>query len=168
VKRLVLAVLLTGSAVSAEAATTALQLENIVTIVPAMGLTILNAPGTPSGLGTNAASTSLGTLSSTGPAPSGMTLTQNATNWQLSGYIVLDVQFANGTSSFYSLTAHLAQAPPTNVTWSLDYIPLTTSPKTILSSVFYGSASPYWQITVANSVSSATLSNTIIFTAISE
>lgn len=139
------------------------------TVASSINLTIESAGGTTSGLGTNAATSALGTISKYGSAPTGFTLARGASNWTLSSTAGVKVDKANLTSTDYTLTAQLGSAPASGITWKLNGSTLSDAAATTLTSTgTYGSTGSYsWDIVVADSAAAAAIDNAIDFTATS-
>lgn len=139
------------------------------TIESSISLTIESAGGSTSGMGTDAASSALGSISKYGSAPTGFTLARGASNWTLSSTVGVKVEKANLTSTDYTLVASLGSAPASGVTWKLNGSTLSDSAATTLTSTgSYGSTGSYaWDIVVADSAAAAEIDNAINFTATS-
>jgi predicted secreted protein len=153
----------------ATAATSTGSLTVTGTIESSISLTVESAGGTTSGTGTGAATSSLGSISKWGSAPTGFTLAKGASNWTLSSTVGVKVEKANLTSTDYTLTAQLGSAPASGVTWKLNGSSLSDSAETTLTSTgSYGSTGSYaWDIVVADSAAAAAMDNAINFTATS-
>jgi len=140
------------------------------TIVSSISLTIDSAGGSPSGLGTSAASTDLGNISKFGALPTNFTMSRGASSWTLSSTIGVTVVKANSISTAYTLNAKLASAPTTGVAWTVNAVLLNaTTAQALTAAGAWGSAPTYpWTIVIQDSVATATpLANTIMFDAIS-
>jgi predicted secreted protein len=153
----------------AMAATSSGTLTVTGTIESSISLTVESAGGTTSGTGTAAATSTLGSISKWGSAPTGFTIAKGASDWTLSSTVGVSVQKANLTSTDYTLTAQLGSAPASGVTWKLNGSSLSDSAATTLTSTgTYGSTGSYsWDIVVADSAAAAALNNAISFTATS-
>jgi hypothetical protein len=158
-----------GAVGSANAQTSSGTLTVTGTIESSISLTIESAGGTTSGTGTAAATSALGNISKYGPAPTGFTLAQGASDWTLSSTVGVKVEKANLTSTDYTLTAQLGSAPAGGVAWKLNGSTLSDSAATTLTSTgTYGSTGSYsWDIVIADSASAGAIDNTINFTATS-
>src|SRR5436190_10915696 len=163
------AVAMGGFATIASAATSNGTLTVTGTATSSIDLTIESAGGTTSGTGTSAATSSLGSISKYGSAPTGFTLARGASDWTLSSNVGIQVVKANLTSSDYSLVAQLGSAPASGIAWKLNGSTLSDSaPTTLTSTGTYASTGSYsWDIVVADSASAAAIDNTINFTATS-
>jgi predicted secreted protein len=152
-----------------DAATASGALTVTGTIESSITLTVESAGGTTSGTGTAAATSALGSISKFGSAPTGFTLSRGLSNWALSSTIGVQVDKSNLTSTDYTLTAQLAAAPASGVTWRLNGATLSDSAETTLTSTGnYGSTGTYsWDIIVADSAAAAAIDNSINFTATS-
>ena len=162
-----LAALTAANAASADTSTGTLTVTG--TIESSINLTIESAGGTTSGTGTSAATSALGTISKYGSAPTGFTLARGASDWTLSSTVGVKVEKANLTSTDYTLTADLAFAPASGITWKLNGSTLSDSDATTLTSTgTYGSTGSYsWDVIVADAAAAAAIDNTINFTATS-
>jgi hypothetical protein len=160
---------LTFAASSAFADTASGTLTVTGTVESSVSLTIESAGGTTSGTGTAAATSSLGSISKYGAAPTGFTLARGASDWTLSSTAGVQVVKANLTSTDYTLTAQLGSAPASGIVWKLNGSTLSDSDATTLTSTgTYGSTGSYsWDIVVADSAAAAAIDNTINFTATS-
>jgi hypothetical protein len=134
-----------------------------------MAVTVESAGGTTNGLGTSAASTTLGSVNRYGTAPFGFTLSRGASNWTLSSTVSVKVVMADITSSNYTLKAQLSGTPSSGVTWTVNSQTITAaSPVTLTSTGTYAATPSYsWTIVIANSASAGALDNTINFIAVS-
>ena len=139
------------------------------TVDSSINLTIESAGGETSGTGTASASAALGGFSKYGSAPTGFTLARGASNYTLSSTVGVKVDKANLTSTDYTLTAQLAAAPASGVSWKLNGSTLSDSAATTLTSTgTYGSTGAYsWDIVVADSAAAAAIDNVIQFFATS-
>lgn len=153
----------------ASAATSSGTLTVTGTVTSSVDLTIESAGGTTGGTGTAAASSSLGSISKYGAAPTGFTLARGASDWTLSSTVGVKVAKANLTSTDYTLTAQLGSAPASGIVWKLNGSSLSnTAAATLTSTGSYGSTGSYsWDIVVADSAAAAAIDNTINFTATS-
>ena len=158
-----------GFASIASAATSSGTLTVTGTVASSIDLTIESAGGTTSGTGTAAATSSLGSISKYGAAPTGFTLARGASDWTLSSNVGVKVAKANLTSTDYTLTAQLGSAPATGIVWKLNGSTLSdTAAATLTSTGTYASTSNYaWDIVVADSAAAAAIDNTINFSATS-
>lgn len=158
-----------GAASDALAVTYSKYISYTATLQGSLSVTVESAGGSATGLNTSAASTSLGNVSKYGTAPSGFTLTRGASNWTLASTIGVKVAVANITTSSYTLTAQLAGAPPSGVSWTLNSSAITAaSPLTLTTTGTYATTPSYaWTIVTNDSASAAALNNTINFVAIS-
>src|SRR3569832_724854 len=168
-KKTLIAIAALFTAAGAFAATSSGTLTVTGTVESSINLTIDSAGGTTSGTGTAAAPSALGSISKNGSAPTGFTLARGASNWTLSSTVGVQVNKANLTSTDYTLTAQMASAPASGVTWKLNGSSLSDSAATTLTStVTYGSTGSYsWDVVVADSASAAAIDNAINFTATS-
>jgi len=139
------------------------------TVTSSIDLTIESAGGTTGGTGTAAATSSLGSISKYGSAPTGFTLARGASDWTLSSNVGVKVVKANLTSTDYTLTAQLGSAPATGIVWKLNGSTLSdTAAATMTSTGAYASTDSYaWDIVVADSAAAAAIDNTINFAATS-
>ena len=156
-----------GSASAQDTATGTLTVTG--TVVSSISLTIESAGGTTSGLGTAAASTSLGNVSKFGAVPTGFTKANGATNWTLSSSIGVKVVKANSISTAYTLNAKLASAPTSGIAWTVNAVLLNaTTAQAMTAAGVYGSTASYsWDIAITDAVATATaLDNTVMFDAI--
>jgi hypothetical protein len=158
-----------GISNNAFAATSSGSLAVTGSITSSIAFTVEAAGGnSPSGLGTNAASTALGSVSKSGSAPTGFTLTPAASSWTLASNVDVKVVKANSSSATYTLSAQLASAPATGVAWSLNSVALsgTVASLTVLGA--YDATPSYpWTIVVQDSAASGSFNNTINFVATS-
>jgi hypothetical protein len=163
------AVVVGGFTTIASAATSNGTLTVTGTVTSSIDLTIESAGGTTSGTGTAAATSSLGSISKYGSAPTGFTLARGASDWTLSSNVGVKVAKANLTSTDYTLTAQLGSAPASGIVWKLNGSTLSDSAATTLTSTgTYDSTSSYsWDIVVADSAAAAAIDNTINFAATS-
>ena len=140
------------------------------TIASSISLTIESAGGTTGGLGTNAATSALGTISKFGGiVPTSFTRTVTATDWKLASNIGVKVVKANSISSAYTLNAKLNSAPVTGVAWTVNAVLLnaTTAQALTAAGVYDAIGSYSWELVIADSVPTATaIDNTIMFDAI--
>jgi len=169
ISTVVIAVVFFSFAGIASAATSSGTLTVTGTVESSIDLTIQSAGGTTSGTGTAAATSSLGSISKYGSAPTGFTLARGGSNWTLSSNVGVQVDKANLTSTDYTLTAQLGSAPASGITWKLNGSTLSDSAATTLTSTgTYGSTASYsWDIVVADSAAAAAIDNAINFTATS-
>jgi predicted secreted protein len=153
----------------AGAATSSGTLTVTGTIESSINLTVESAGGTTSGTGTAAATSSLGSVSKYGSAPTGFTLARGASDWTLSSTVGVKVDKANLTSTDYTVTAQLGSAPASGVAWKLNGSTLSDSAAATLTSTgTYGSTGSYsWDIVVADSAAAAAIDNAVNFTATS-
>ena len=158
-----------GFASIASAATSSGTLTVTGTVASSIDLTIESAGGTTSGTGTAAATSSLGSISKYGAAPTGFTLARGASDWTLSSNVGVKVAKANLTSTDYTLTAQLGSAPASGIVWKLNGSTLSdTAAATLTATGTYGSSSSYsWDIVVADSAAAAAIDNSINFAATS-
>ena len=158
-----------GFASIASAATSSGTLTVTGTVASSIDLTIESAGGTTSGTGTAAATSSLGSISKYGAAPTGFTLARGASDWTLSSNVGVKVAKANLTSTDYTLTAQLGSAPASGIVWKLNGSTLSdTAAATLTATGTYGSAGSYsWDIVVADSAAAAAIDNSINFAATS-
>lgn len=157
-----------GSASAQDTATGTLAVTG--TVVSSISLTIESAGGSTSGLGTSAASTSLGSISKFGAAPTGFTLTRGTTNWTLTSAVGVKVVKANSISTAYTLNAKLASAPTTGIAWNVNAVLLNaTTAQAMTAAGAYGTTASYpWTIVIDDSLATASaIDNTIMFDAIS-
>ncbi len=125
------------------------------------------------GSGTSSASLNLGIASM-----SGDTLDSEnggCVNWYTSGssynilnYVYVEVTETNSSSASFNLSAALASAPPTGVTWKFESMSgnLSTTSQTVATDVSYASAyGLQLAVTVANTVASGSIGAAIDFTA---
>lgn len=169
-KKVIVAVAVTMSfAAAAFADTSSGTLTVTGTVESSINLTIESAGGTTSGLGTNAATSALGSISKYGSAPAGFTLARGASDWTLSSTVGVKVDKANLTSTDYTLTAQLGSAPASGIAWKLNGSTLSDSAAATLTSTgTYGSTGSYsWDVVVADSAAAAAIDNAINFTATS-
>jgi len=168
-KALVFAVVMSGFAGVASAATSTGTLTVTGTVESSINLTIESAGGTTGGTGTAAATSALGSISKYDAAPTGFTLARGATDWTLSSTVGVKVDKANLTSTDYTLTAQLGGAPASGIVWKLNGSTLSDSAAATLTSTgTYGSTGSYaWDIVVADSAAAAAIDNTVNFTATS-
>jgi hypothetical protein len=154
---------------SAMAATSNGQLTVTGTLVSSLKLTVESAGGTTGGLGTDSATSALGTISKYGVAPTNFTLAQGVSDWTLSSNIGVKVVKGNVTSSDFTLTAALQSAPPSGLTWKVNGSTITNgSAATITSSAAYGSTASYsWNLVASDTAATGAINNAIIFTATS-
>ncbi|HEY0143435.1 MAG TPA: hypothetical protein VGF48_21265 [Thermoanaerobaculia bacterium] len=154
---------------NASAATSSGTLVVTATVESSINLTIESAGGTTGGIGTSAATSTLGNISKYSSAPTGFTLTRGASDWRLAASIGVKVDKANLTSTDYTLTAVLSSAPAVGVVWKVNGSTLDNStPATITATGTYGSAGSYpWQIVIDDSAAAAAIGNTINFSATS-
>ena len=125
------------------------------------------------GAGTNSASLDLGIASMSGDTLD----SQNGgcVNWYTSGssydilnYVYVNVTQANTSSNNYTMKAALGSAPLSGVTWKFESMTsnLSITPQTVSASIPYGSAyGMQLLVTVAHTVGSGSIGNTINFTA---
>ncbi|MBV9493857.1 MAG: hypothetical protein JOZ54_06400 [Acidobacteria bacterium] len=139
------------------------------TVESSVNLTIESAGGVTSGMGTAAATSTLGSISKFGSAPTGFTLARGASNWTLSSTVGVKADKANLVSEDYTLTAQLSAAPAAGIVWKLNGSTLSDStPTTLTSTGTWGSTGSYaWDIVVADSADAAPIDNSIDFTATS-
>ena len=155
--------------VSASAETASGTMTVTGTVESSMLLTIESAAGTTGALGTSAATSSLGSISKYGTAPTGFTLTRGASDWTLSSSAGVMVKKSNLTSTDYTLTAQLGTAPATGIVWKLNGSSLSsTTAATLTSTGTYASTGTYsWDIVVADSAAAAAIDNVVNFAATS-
>ena len=94
--------------------------------------------------GTSAASVNFGTVSAFGPISAGVTRPSiTAANFTVR--TIFDVQVIQGglNSTTYLLSAQLASAAPTGITYKVDAVTLTTAAQTVQSSAAYDSNVPH-------------------------
>ena len=163
------AVAMGAFATVASAATSNGTLTVTGTVTSSIDLTIESAGGTTSGTGTAAATSSLGSISKYGSAPTGFTLARGASDWTLSSTVGVKVAKANLTSTDYTLTAQLGSAPATGIVWKLNGSTLSDSAAATLTSTgAYASTDSYsWDIVVDDAAAAAAIDNTINFAATS-
>ena len=163
------AVAVCGFAGIASAATSSGTLTVTGTVDSSINLTIESAGGTTSGLSTAAATSSLGSITKFGSAPTGFTLARGASNYTLSSNVGVKVEKANLTSTDYTLTAQLGSAPASGIAWKLNGSTLSdTTATTLTSTGTYASTGSYsWDIVIADSAAAAAIDNAINFTATS-
>jgi hypothetical protein len=125
------------------------------------------------GAGTNSAALNLGIASMSGDTLD----SQNGgcVNWYVNGssynilnYVYVNVTQANTSSSTYTIKAALGSAPLSGVTWKFESMSsnLSTTPQQVSSTVAYGSDyGMQLLVTVASTVGSGSIGNTIDFTA---
>lgn len=139
------------------------------TVESSISLTIESAGGTFSGGGTNAATTSLGSISKFGAVPTNFTRTSTATTWTLASNIGVTVLKSNSTSASYTLNAKLSTAPATGVVWSVNELALNASTVTAMTATgAWGSTPTYaWTIEIPDALADASaVDNVIEFSAI--
>jgi hypothetical protein len=157
-----------GSASAQDTATGTLAVTG--TVVSSISLTIESAGGTTSGLGTDAATTSLGSISKFGAVPTGFTRAVGASTWTLSSTVGVKVVKANSISTAYTLNAKLASTPTTGIAWNVNAVLLnSTTAQALTAAGVYGSTGSYsWDIVIQDSLATASaIDNTIMFDAIS-
>jgi hypothetical protein len=131
-------------------------------------LTVEAAGGATTAMGTEDATSALGSFSKYNrAAPEGFTLARGASDWTLSSSIGVKVVKANLTSTDYTLVARLESAPAAGVDWRLGGSTLSESAETNLTSTgTYAEAGSYdWDIVIADSADAGVIDNTIQFTA---
>jgi hypothetical protein len=139
------------------------------TVISSISMTIESAGGTTSGLGTDTASTALGSFSKFGTTPTGFTKVNTVANeWTLSSTIGVKVVKANSISTAYTLNAKLNSAPTTGVAWTVNAVLLNaTTAQALTAAGAYGSTASYnWDIAILDSVAAGALDNTVMFDAI--
>jgi hypothetical protein len=158
-----------GSASAQDTATGTLSVTG--TIVSSISLTIDSAGGgSQSGMGTNTASTALGSISKFGALPTNFTRVVGATDWTLSSTVGVTVTKANSISTAYTLNAKLSTAPTAGIVWKVNAVTLNaTTAQALTAAGAWGSTPTYpWDLVISDSVATATpLANTIMFDAIS-
>lgn len=125
------------------------------------------------GAGTNSASLNLGIASVAGDnldAANGgcVNWSGGGSSYSIYNYVYVDVTESNSTSANYSLTAALASAPESGVTWKFTSMSgnLSTTPSTIVSSENYNTNfGMQLEVTVTSSAASGSIGATIDFTA---
>lgn len=119
-----------------------------------------------SGAGTSNAAVNFGIASLSGDNQSCVSFSQNGTSYTLSNNVYAVVTQSNLSSSGYTLTASLASAPLTGVTWNINSATLGTGNTSVTANGGYGNQlAMYLQVTVAHTVASGSLSQTINFVA---
>ena len=155
-----------GSASAQDTATGTLAVTG--TIVSSISLTIDSAGGTTGGLGTNAATSALGSISKFGALPTGFTIVRGTTDYTLSSSIGVTVVKANSASTAYTLNAKLATAPAAGIVWKVNAFTLngaTVVPLTAAGA--WGSTPTYaWDIVIDDVVPAGAIDNTIMFDAL--
>jgi len=139
------------------------------TVESSISLTVEASGGTTSGLGTDSASSDLGSISKFGSAPVGFSLARGGANWTLSSNVSVKVTKANLASPDYTLTVQLGSAPAAGITWKMNGSTLSDAAATTLTATgVYDASQPYsWDIVVADSASAAAIDNTLNFIATS-
>ena len=164
-----LAVSLLASGAFAGGPTASGSLTVTATVQSGISLSILNAGGMESNMGTANASTDLGSVSKYGAAPSGFSIATFSDHWVLASTngIGIDVTKSNLTSTDYTLTAQLASAPASGIAWYVDSVQLTDAdPVTLATSATYGQTLQHpWSIVLQDSASAASINNVIDFVA---
>lgn len=169
-KYIVAAALTLVSATVASAATNTGALTVTGTVESSIELTIETAAGnSTSGLGTAAASATLGNISKYSAAPTGFTMAHGASNWTISATVGVNVEKSNLPATSYLLEAQLATAPDTGIVWKINGSTLNeATPTEVTTTGAYGTTGTYsWDIEVADSAAAAAIDNTINFTATS-
>lgn len=94
--------------------------------------------------GTSAASANFGTVSAFGPLSGGVTR-PSVTAANFTVRTIFDVQVIQGglTSTTYTLTANLAAAAPTGLSYKVDAVTLTTVSQTIQTNAAYNANVPH-------------------------
>ena len=163
-----LGVAFAGSASAQETATGTLAVTG--TIVGSISLTIESAGGaSQTGMGTDDATTALGSVSKFGAIPATFTQIRGASDWTLSSTIGVKVVKANSISTAYTLNAKLASVPTSGIVWKVNGTILNAAGVVAMTAAgVYGSTASYpWDIVIADTVPSASaLDNTIMFDAI--
>lgn len=119
-----------------------------------------------SGAGTSTAAINFGIASLATDSQSCVSFSHTSTSYTLSNNVYAVVTQSNLSSSGYSLTASLASAPPTGVTWAINSATLGTGTSSVTANGGYGNQlAMYLQVTVASTVASGSLSQTINFVA---
>lgn len=140
------------------------------TVVSSISLVIASAGGSgQTGMGTSAATTSLGSISKFGAIPTGFTRVVGATDWTLSSSIGVTVTKANSISTAYTLNAKLGTAPAVGVDWTVNAVLLNaTTAQALTAAGVWGSTPTYvWTIKIDDSMPTASaINNTVMFDAI--
>ncbi|HYC58362.1 MAG TPA: hypothetical protein VEK79_02235, partial [Thermoanaerobaculia bacterium] len=133
------AILLIFGAGTVSAETVTRRLGVIANASGSIELTIQSIGGTPSGLGTATVTTAMGTISKTGPVPTGFTRQIQATKFILTTPVGIRVTKSNLTSANYTLTAALTANPASGVLWLLNNLLLSANTtSTITTTGTYG------------------------------
>jgi hypothetical protein len=133
-----MALLLSGAALSAQTATGTIN----ATLVNKSGIALVfdtDAGGVALGAsGTSAASANFGTVSAFGPLSAGVTR-PSVGPVTFTVQTIFDVNVIEGglTSANYTLTANLAAAAPTGISYKIDAVSLTTTAQTIQTNGAY-------------------------------
>jgi hypothetical protein len=158
-----------GSASAQDTATGTLAVTG--TVVSSISLTIASAGGSgQTGMGTNTATTALGSISKFGAIPAGFTRVISASDWTLSSTIGVTVTKANSISTAYTLNAKLSTAPAVGIGWTVNAVLLNaTTAQALTAAGAWGSTPTYvWTIAVDDSFATASaIDNTVMFDAIS-
>jgi hypothetical protein len=165
-----LVISLVGISGIAAADTASGSLEISGTIESSISLTIEAAPTGATNLGTASAQVALGNAAKYGmSAPAGFTETLQSSSWTLSAPVSVKVVEANSSSESYTLSAQLASAPSSGMTWKINGSAVTDQvAATLTSSGEYGATAQYgMDIVIADDATAGTFDDSFVFTATS-